>query len=86
MEIKTIEDVRNSNLFGNSNYNYIMEESMKALAIAIYACIKYQEDFEKAIVCAVNHGGDSDSTGAIAGNIVWTYLGIEKYQNIISKI
>lgn len=32
MEIKTIEDVRKSNLFGNSNYNYIMEESMKALA------------------------------------------------------
>lgn len=32
MEIKTIEDVRNSNLFGNSNYNHIMEESMKALA------------------------------------------------------
>lgn len=50
----------------------------EALAIAIYACIKYQDDFEKAIVCAVNHGGDSDSTGAIAGNIIGTYLGIDK--------
>ena len=35
-------------------------------------------DFEKAIVCAVNHGGDSDSTGAIAGNIMGSYLGIDK--------
>ena len=50
----------------------------EALAIAIYACLKYPNDFEKAIVCAVNHGGDSDSTGAIAGNIIGTYLGIDK--------
>lgn len=49
----------------------------EALAIALYSCIKYQDDFEKAIVCAVNHGGDSDSTGAIAGNIIGTYLGID---------
>ena len=26
---------------------------------------------------AVNHGGDSDSTGAIAGNIIGTILGCE---------
>jgi ADP-ribosylglycohydrolase len=26
---------------------------------------------------AVNHDGDSDSTGAIVGNILGTYLGIE---------
>ncbi len=50
----------------------------EALAIAIYACVKYEDDFEKAIVCAVNHGGDSDSTGSIAGNIMGTYLGYEK--------
>lgn len=50
----------------------------EALAIAVYSCIKYQNDFEKAIVCAVNHGGDSDSTGAIAGNIMGAYLGVEK--------
>ena len=50
----------------------------EALAIAIYSCSKYQDDVEKAIVCAVSHGGDSDSTGAIAGNIIGTYLGIDK--------
>lgn len=50
----------------------------EALAIALYSCIKYQNDFEKAIICAVNHGGDSDSTGAIAGNIIGTYLGFDQ--------
>ena len=53
---------------------FVAEE---ALAIAIYACLKYQHSFEDAIICAVNHGGDSDSTGAIAGNILGTYLGFD---------
>lgn len=50
----------------------------EAFAIAIYACLKYNDNFKDAIVCAINHDGDSDSTGAIAGNIIGTYLGISK--------
>ena len=50
----------------------------EALAIALYSSIKYSNNFEKAIICAVNHDGDSDSTGAIAGNIIGTYLGFDK--------
>lgn len=50
----------------------------EALAIALYSAIKYSNDFEKAIVCSVNHNGDSDSTGAITGNIIGTYLGYDK--------
>ncbi|MGN1267792.1 MAG: ADP-ribosylglycohydrolase family protein [Dorea sp.] len=49
----------------------------EALAIAVYCAVKYEKDFEKAIVTAVNHGGDSDSTGAITGNILGAYLGLE---------
>ncbi len=49
----------------------------EALAIAIYACLKY-DNFEDAIICAANHDGDSDSTGAIAGNIMGAYLGYDK--------
>ena len=49
----------------------------EAFAIAIYSCLKYQNSFEDAIVCAVNHDGDSDSTGAIAGNIIGVYLGYD---------
>lgn len=49
----------------------------EALAIAIYCVLKYQNDFEKCIIAAVNHNGDSDSTGSIAGNILGAYLGLE---------
>ena len=41
-----------------------------ALAIALYCALKYTDSFEDAIVAAVNHSGDSDSTGAICGNIM----------------
>ncbi len=48
----------------------------EALAIAIYCALKYSDNFEKAIIAAVNHSGDSDSTGAICGNIIGAYLGV----------
>lgn len=55
----------------------------EALAIAIYCALKYSSDFDKALIAAVNHNGDSDSTGAITGNILGAYLGLsaipEKY-------
>lgn len=47
----------------------------ETLAIAIYCCLKYSDDFEKAIIASVNHGGDSDSTGAVTGNILGAWLG-----------
>jgi len=47
----------------------------EALAIAIYCAIKYQNDFTKAMVASVNHDGDSDSTGAITGNILGAAIG-----------
>ena len=48
----------------------------EALAIAIYTSMRYYDSFDDCIIAAVNHSGDSDSTGAIAGNIVGAYLGI----------
>lgn len=47
----------------------------EALAIAVYCALKYSDSFEEAVIAAVNHGGDSDSTGAICGNIMGAYLG-----------
>ena len=38
---------------------------------------KEQNDFEKAMIASVNHSGDSDSTGAITGNILGAHLGIK---------
>ncbi len=45
---------------------WIAEE---ALAIALYASLSAR-DFEHGLLIAVTHGGDSDSTGAIAGNML----------------
>lgn len=47
----------------------------EALAIAVYCAVRYQNDFGKAVRTAVNHRGDSDSTGAVCGNILGTWLG-----------
>ena len=53
---------------------WVAEET---LAIAVYCCAKYFDDFEKAIIASVNHGGDSDSTGAVTGNILGAAIGYE---------
>ncbi|MBJ6799725.1 ADP-ribosylglycohydrolase family protein [Geomonas propionica] len=48
----------------------------EALAISIYCALIAKEDFTHGIQLAVNHGGDSDSTGAITGNILGALLGV----------
>lgn len=58
---------------------WVAEET---LAIAIYCALRYQDDFDKAIIASVNHSGDSDSTGSVCGNIIGAWLG---YENINSK-
>ncbi len=59
---------------------WVAEES---LAIAFYAALRAQQDgrspadtFRAAINIAVNHDGDSDSTGSIAGNILGAAYGM----------
>lgn len=49
----------------------------EALAIAIYSAVKHQDSFEEAVISSVNHSGDSDSTGAVCGNIMGCLLGRE---------
>ena len=51
---------------------WIAEE---ALAIGLW-CALMAESFEQGIVWAVNHSGDSDSTGLIAGNLLGIQLGV----------
>lgn len=61
----------------------------EALAIAVYSVLKYKDRFHEGVICAVNHNGDSDSTGAIAGNILGAYLGLSKIdtgERIINKL
>lgn len=46
------------------------------MAIAIYCALKYTEDFDAAIIAAVNFNGDSDTVAAVAGNILGAWHGI----------
>ncbi|HZQ35426.1 MAG TPA: ADP-ribosylglycohydrolase family protein [Dehalococcoidia bacterium] len=46
----------------------------EALAIALY-CALVARNFAHGVLLAVNHSGDSDSTGSIAGNILGATLG-----------
>ena len=57
-------DVDNIEAIGEG---WVAEET---LAIAVYCAVKYFDNFEKAIIASVNHKGDSDSTGAVTGNIL----------------
>ena len=50
----------------------------EALAISVYSALKYSDDFKKAVECAVNITGDSDTVGAITGNIIGAYLGAKE--------
>lgn len=52
---------------------WIAEE---ALAISLY-CALQARDFAHGVALAVNHGGDSDSTGAITGNLLGAWWGKE---------
>src|SRR4029077_5823839 len=52
---------------------FVAEE---ALAMGLY-CALSARDLEDGVILAVNHGGDSDSTGSIAGNLLGRAAGIE---------
>lgn len=57
---------------------WVAEET---LAIAIYCSLRYTNDFSKGVIAAVNHSGDSDSTGAVTGNILGALVGYHAIDN-----
>ena len=63
------DDLDNIHALGEG---WVAEET---LGIALYCALKYQNDFSKAMITAVNHKGDSDSTGAVTGNILGALIG-----------
>ena len=46
---------------------WVAEET---LAIAVYCALRHEGNFSAALTAAVTHDGDSDSTGAVTGNIL----------------
>ena len=51
---------------------WVAEETV---AIAVFCALRHSNDFEAAVIASVNHSGDSDSTGAVTGNIMGALLG-----------
>ena len=68
-------DLNNIHALGEG---WVAEET---LAIAIYCALKYENDFSKAVITAVNHNGDSDSTGAVTGNIMGALVGYSSIED-----
>lgn len=66
-----LSDVEN---IGRLGEGWVGEET---LAIAVYAVARHIDSFEDTLVAAVNHDGDSDSTGAVAGNIIGAIVGYD---------
>ncbi|MDE5768033.1 MAG: ADP-ribosylglycohydrolase family protein [Oscillospiraceae bacterium] len=66
-----IEDLTAIHTLGEG---WVAEET---LAIAVYCALRYPDQFENALIASVNHNGDSDSTGAVTGNLLGAYLGYD---------
>ncbi len=49
----------------------------ESMPFAIYSFLKYPKSFEECLFCAILHGGDRDTLGAMACAISGAYLGIE---------
>jgi len=59
----------------------------EAFAISVYSALKYNNNFKQGITAAVNHSGDSDSTGAITGNILGAWMGCSSIpDNWVEKV
>ena len=63
------DDLENIHALGEG---WVAEET---LGISLYCALRYKDDFSAGIIASVNHKGDSDSTGAVAGNILGALLG-----------
>jgi len=49
----------------------------EALAISVFCAARYADDWEGGVLSAVNHSGDSDSTGCITGALLGSALGVD---------
>lgn len=74
---------RSASVAGPGELNSVLGEGWiaeEALAVGLYAVLATEgsdpaDHFRNAVAVAINHGGDSDSTGSIAGNILGALYG-----------
>ena len=65
------DDLENIHLLGEG---WVAEET---LGISLYCALRHPDDFSAGMIAAVNHSGDSDSTGAVTENILGAWLGVD---------
>ena len=68
------DDIEDDDAIYELGEGWVAEETW---AIALYAAVRHIDSVEEAIIAAVNHDGDSDSTGAVCGNIMGAIYGYE---------
>jgi poly(ADP-ribose) glycohydrolase ARH3 len=49
----------------------------ESLPFATYSFLRYASSFEDCLYCAIMHGGDRDTLGAMTGAVAGAYLGFE---------
>lgn len=68
--------IKDSDVIASIGQGWVAEE---ALAIAIYCAVRHTNDPMEGIRAAVNHDGDTDSTGALTGQILGAYHGLKAF-------
>ena len=81
LAVKSVSDYEAVRQLGEG---WVAEET---LAIAVFCAVRYSDDFDRALIAAVNHDGDSDSTGSVTGNILGASLGLSGIpQHFLQKL
>ncbi|MBD5559365.1 MAG: ADP-ribosylglycohydrolase family protein [Clostridia bacterium] len=73
-ELADTADVSDLDAIHTLGEGWVAEET---LAIAVFCALRHEDSFEKAVIAAVNHKGDSDSTGSVAGILMGARLGLD---------
>ena len=68
--------IKDSDMIASLGQGWVAEE---ALAIAIYCAVRHSHNPMEGIRAAVNHDGDTDSTGALTGQILGAYHGLKAF-------
>ena len=68
-------DVTDESAIRQLGEGWVAEESW---AITLFCAVRHIDSMKDAIIAAVNHDGDSDSTGSMTGNIMGAIYGFER--------
>ena len=67
-------------------YPGISVHATEATLWALYAFLKYPDDYMAAVSTAISGGGDTDTTAAMAGALSGAYLGLDAIPSIYTDI